>query len=121
MEKKYFTIQEVARHFGVTTSLIRFWEKAFMGILHPNKNSKGARRYQEKDIAQLRYIYTLVKEKGYSLAGARKVIQKHSTGLTVAPAEVVERLHALRAFLVALKKDKQFFAHFSLCAHDHCA
>ena len=105
MEKKYFTIQEVARHFGVAASLIRFWEKAFIGILHPNKNSKGARRYQEKDIAQLRYIYTLVKEKGYSLAGARKVIQKHGTAPTIAPAEVVQRLYALRSFLVDLKKD----------------
>lgn len=105
MEKKYFTIQEVARHFSVAPSLIRFWEKAFSGILHPNKNSKGARRYQEKDIAQLRYIYTLVKEKGYSLAGARKVIQKHGNALTITPAEVIQRLHALRSFLVDLKKD----------------
>ncbi|WP_243517469.1 MULTISPECIES: MerR family transcriptional regulator [unclassified Candidatus Cardinium] len=105
MEKKYFTIQEVARHFGVAPSLIRFWEKAFSGILQPTKNSKGARRYQEKDIAQLRYIYTLVKEKGYNLAGARKVIQKHSIAPTITPAEVVERLHGLRDFLIALKKD----------------
>ena len=105
MEKKYFTIQEVACEFGVATSLIRFWEKTFSGILHPNKNSKGARRYQQKDIMQLRYIYKLVKEKGYSLAGARKVIQKHGTTSTIAPAEVVERLHRLRAFLVALKKE----------------
>ncbi|WP_419241623.1 MerR family transcriptional regulator [Cardinium endosymbiont of Nabis limbatus] len=105
MEKKYFTIQEVARQFGVAPSLVRFWEKAFSGILKPNKNSKGARRYQAKDIAQLRYIYRLVKEKGYSLAGARKVIQQHGSAPAIAPAEVVERLHALRAFLVALKKD----------------
>lgn len=105
MEKKYFTIQEVARHFGVAASLIRFWEKAFSGILQPDKNSKGARRYQEKDIAQLRYIYTLVKEKGYSLGGARKVIQKHGTAPTITPAEVVQRLHTLRSFLVGLKKD----------------
>lgn len=105
MEKKYWTIQEVACHFGVAPSLIRFWEKAFSGILQPHKNSKGARRYQEKDIAQLRYIYTLVKEKKYSLAGARQVIQKRGAVRTITPAEVVQRLHALRAFLVALKKD----------------
>ncbi|MCT4696811.1 MAG: MerR family transcriptional regulator [Candidatus Cardinium sp.] len=105
MQKKYFTIQEVARHFDVAPSLIRFWEKAFSGILQPNKNSKGARRYQTKDITQLRYIYTLVKEKGYSLAGARKVIQKHRRPLTITPADVVQRLQALRAFLVALKKE----------------
>ncbi len=105
MQKKYFTIQEVARQFGVAPSLLRFWEKAFSGILDPNKNSKGARRYQEKDIAQLRYIYTLVKEKGYSLAGARKVIQQHTRTPTTTPADIVQRLHALRSFLMDLKKN----------------
>lgn len=105
MEKKYWTIQELAADFGVAPSLIRFWEKAFSGILEPHKNSKGARRYQAKDVAQLRYIYTLVKEKGYSLAGARRVIYKHKTIPTITPAEVVERLRDIRSFLVALKKD----------------
>ncbi|MGI2257256.1 MerR family transcriptional regulator [Candidatus Cardinium hertigii] len=105
MGKKYWTIQEVACHFGVAPSLIRFWEKAFSGILQPHKNSKGARRYQEKDIAQLQYIYTLVKEKGYSLAGARKVIQKHGMASTITAGEVVQRLRRLRSFLVALKAD----------------
>ena len=105
IEKKYFTIQEVASHFSVAPSLIRFWEKAFSGLLEPHKNSKGARRYQEKDIAQLHYIYRLVKEKGYSLAGARKVIQKHRTHSTITSGEVIQRLPALRTFLVALKKD----------------
>ncbi|ROT47001.1 MerR family transcriptional regulator [Candidatus Cardinium hertigii] len=103
MEKKYFTIREVARRFAVAPSLIRFWEKEFSGILQPTKNSTGARRYKEEDITQLRYIYTLVKENGYSLAGARKMIQKR-TGTSITPAEVFERLYALRAFLVTLKE-----------------
>lgn len=104
MEKKYFTIREVAQLLGVAPSLIRFWEKQFIGILEPGKNSKGARRYIEKDITQLRYIYELVKKKGYSLEGARKVIQKHRIGSDTTPAEVVARLQALRAFLVELKE-----------------
>ncbi|WP_339044258.1 MerR family transcriptional regulator [Cardinium endosymbiont of Tipula unca] len=104
MGKKYFTIREVAQLLGVAPSLIRFWEKQFIGILEPSKNSKGARRYVDKDITQLRYIYALVKKKGYSLEGARKVIQKHRVESSITPAEVVERLHALRTFLVELKE-----------------
>jgi DNA-binding transcriptional MerR regulator len=104
VEKKYFTIQEVAQRFAVAPSLIRFWEKEFSSVLQPSKNSKGARRYREKDITQLSYIYSLVKEKGYSLEGARKVIEKRSAGLSITPAEVMQRLHTLRSFLVELKE-----------------
>ncbi|TDG95667.1 MerR family transcriptional regulator [Cardinium endosymbiont of Culicoides punctatus] len=104
MEKKYFTIREVAQLLGVAPSLIRFWEKQFIGILQPTKNSKGARRYEQKDITQLRYIYDLVKKKGYSLEGARKVIQKHPSEHAITSAEVVERLHLLRSFLIDLKE-----------------
>lgn len=102
--KKYFTIREVAQRFSVAPSLIRFWEKEFSGILQPHKNSKGARRYKEEDIAQLSYIYSLVKKKGYSLEGARNVIQNHGNHLEIKPAEVIQRLHTLRTFLTQLKE-----------------
>ncbi len=104
VDKKYLTIREVAQHFAVAPSLIRFWEKAFEDSLKPNKTKKGARRYTQEDIHQLSYIYKLVKEKAYSLEGARKVIQKHSISVVLPPSEVVQRLQALRAFLVGLKK-----------------
>ena len=104
MEKQYCTIREVAQRFAVAPSLIRFWEKEFDCVLQPSKNSKGARRYKEEDITQLSYIYTLVKKKGYSLEGARRVIRERGTSFSVTPAEVVKRLHRLRSFLVELKK-----------------
>ncbi|MDD9139578.1 MAG: MerR family transcriptional regulator [Candidatus Cardinium sp.] len=103
-EKKYFTIREVSQHFAVAPSLIRYWEKVFKPIFQPNKNSKGARRYTTEDLTQFSYIYHLVKEKGYSLAGARKVMQKRHTPASIPPAEVVQRLHKLRAFLLKLKE-----------------
>ena len=40
IEKQYFTISEVARKFGVSTSLIRFWESQFDEI-KPRKNQHG--------------------------------------------------------------------------------
>jgi len=105
VEKKYFTIGEVASKFMVSPSLIRFWEKSFHDFFQPNKNKNGVRKYTKQDIVQLEYIYKLVKHQGYSLAGARKVIQKHSLAVSITPAEIIERLHNLRSFLVALKQD----------------
>ena len=34
--KRYYSIGEIAKHFNVNTSLIRFWEKEF-DILKPKK------------------------------------------------------------------------------------
>ena len=62
----YYTIGEVAEAFGVKTSLIRFWDKEF-SILKPKKNAKGNRRFTPEDIRNLKLIYHLVKEQGYTL------------------------------------------------------
>lgn len=69
--KIYYSISEVARHFGVNTSLIRFWEKEFPQ-LKPKKNTRGDRVYTKKDVQLLEVIYRLVKIEGYTLDGARK-------------------------------------------------
>lgn len=69
--KRYYSIGEVAAMFEVSQSLLRFWETEFPS-LKLSKNRKGDRLYTEKNIAQLRLIYHLVKEKGYTLDGARQ-------------------------------------------------
>jgi DNA-binding transcriptional MerR regulator len=74
LTKLYYTIGEVADMFGVSKSLIRFWETEFV-YLKPNKNSKGERRFTRQNIEQLNTIYHLVKEKGYTLDGAKKEIR----------------------------------------------
>lgn len=56
--------------FEVNTSLIRFWEKEFPQ-LKPKKNKKGNRLFTVKDIEKLNSIYFLVKEKGFTLDGAK--------------------------------------------------
>lgn len=106
MDKTYFTISEVAKQLSVKPSLIRFWEKEFNPIIKPIKNSKGERRYRQKDINQLTYIYKLVKEKGYSLKGARKVITSHSHTFQD-PENIVHKLHEIRSFLIDLKNQMQ--------------
>ena len=61
--------------FSVSNSLIRYWEAEF-SILKPSKNSKGDRRFMVKDIRNLEKIYTLVKERGFTLDGAKKELKK---------------------------------------------
>ncbi|HQQ13536.1 MAG TPA: MerR family transcriptional regulator [Bacteroidales bacterium] len=73
-EKVYYHIGEVAEKFNVNTSLIRFWEKEF-DVLRPHKNKKGNRMFTEKDMRNLHIIFHLVKEKGYTLQGAKDALK----------------------------------------------
>jgi DNA-binding transcriptional MerR regulator len=100
-EKLYYSIGEVAQAFNVNTSLIRFWEKEF-DIISPKKNKKGDRFFTPKDIENLKIIYHLVKEKGYTLEGARTVLQTQAD--VSKKVEIISRLQSVRAELVKLKE-----------------
>jgi DNA-binding transcriptional MerR regulator len=102
-EKVYWTIGEVSDMFGVNTSLIRFWEKEF-DILHPHKNKKGNRMFTKEDVDNIRVIFHLVKERGYTLQGAREKL-KQNKGDTDNTVEVVKSLKKIREFLVDLRKE----------------
>ena len=101
IEKKYFTIGEVAAQFKVATSLIRFWETEF-DIIKPKKNRKGNRQFTKEDIENVRLIYHLVKEKGYTLQGAKDTI-KLGVKEQQDNLEMIATLKNLRQFLVELK------------------
>lgn len=102
IEKKYYTIGEVASMLKVATSLIRFWESEF-DILKPKKNRKGNRQFTKEDIDNVKFIYHLVKEKGYTLQGAKETIRN---GVAVPQDKIaaIDSLKNIRAFLVELKK-----------------
>lgn len=72
--KMYYSIGEVAKMFDVNASLIRFWEKEFKQ-LSPQKAESGKRKFTHKDIANIQIIYHLVKEKGYTLEGAKSYLK----------------------------------------------
>lgn len=72
--KRYYSTSEVADIFGVSQSLIRFWETEF-DALRPHKNSKGDRRFTAQNIAQIREIYHLVRERGFTLSGAKNELK----------------------------------------------
>ncbi len=75
-EKLFYKIGEVAKMFRVNVSLIRFWEKEF-NILKPKKNKKGNRMFTKKDVDNLTIIYHLVKERGFTLEGAKQKLKEN--------------------------------------------
>ena len=78
-----------------------FWEKEF-DILQPKKNKKGNRLFTPRDVDNLKLIYFLVKDKGYTLAGAKDIL-KNNANLAREQHEIVESLYSIREFLVDLK------------------
>lgn len=78
IERMYWSIGEVADELGVNTSLLRYWEKEF-GTLRPKRTNKGDRLYTKGDIEQLRKIQHLVKEKGFTLQGAKDQLRRSNT------------------------------------------
>lgn len=101
IEKKYYSIGEVASMFGVATSLIRFWETEF-DIIRPKKNKKGNRQFTQEDIKNLQTIYHLVKEKGFTLAGAKDTL-KNGKQKVDDKLEAIASLKKVKTFLQELK------------------
>lgn len=87
--------------FDVNSSLVRYWEKEF-DILKPKKNAKGNRLFTQKDVDNLKVIYHLVKERGFTLDGAKKKLRENKED-TIQNEEIVERLKEIRSFLVELR------------------
>lgn len=106
LTKLYYSIGEVADMFEVNTSLIRFWEKEFNSI-RPKKNKKGNRLFSPKDVIAIDQIYLLVKEKGFTLDGAKKAIKSGEIPVDDIPQnnEVVQKLEQIRAKLLNLKSN----------------
>jgi len=101
-EKILYKISEVAKMFDVNVSAVRFWEKEF-DILKPKKNKKGNRLFTVKDINNIKIIYHLLKERGFTVEGAKKKIKDNKAD-TINNIEIVNHLKDIRGFLVNLRK-----------------
>jgi DNA-binding transcriptional MerR regulator len=100
-EKRYYGIGEVARAFNVNTSLIRFWEKEF-DALKPKKNAKGNRKFTPEDIKNLKLIFHLVKERGFTLEGAKTHL-KENRQKTLNNFEIIDKLERVKTELIKIK------------------
>ncbi len=103
IEKVYYSIGEVAELFEVNQSLIRFWEKEF-DILKPQKNKKGNRLFTKSDLENLKLIYHLVRERGYTLQGAREKLKQNRENV-VNSVQMISSLNKVKEFLLELKKE----------------
>jgi DNA-binding transcriptional MerR regulator len=111
IEKVYFSIGEVSKEMGVNASLLRYWETEFDKFIHPKKNKKGVRMYTRKDIEQIKEIYHLVKQKGFTLQGAKEHLKQGKSQVsTTSPAQdqdkaaAIQTLKRVRGFLLQLQE-----------------
>ena len=102
-EKRYYGIGEVDNAFGVKTSLIRFWEKEF-DVLKPKKNAKGNRKFTPEDIKNLQFIYHLVKERGFTLEGAKTHL-KEEKKQSLDNFEIISKLEDIKSQLIKIKNE----------------
>ena len=98
-DKRYYSIGEVASKFNVNPSLIRFWEQEFK-ILNPKKNSRGNRKFTLKDIEAINKIYFLLKEKGYTIQGAKDYINNEKTSNKL---DIVNKLKLIKDKLIEIR------------------
>lgn len=103
INKMYYTMGEVTEMFGVNASQIRFYEKEF-DILQPKKNKKGNRLFTPGDIENLKLIFHLVDEKGYTLKGAKEHLKSNNTEVRD-NQKVIASLEKLKDFLVRLGQE----------------
>lgn len=101
-EKRYYGIGEVAKAFDVNASLIRFWEKEF-DVLKPKKNAKGNRKFTPEDITNLKFIYHLVKVRGFTLEGAKTHL-KEEKQKSLSNFEIISKLQDVKAQLLKIKE-----------------
>ncbi|OXA82919.1 MerR family transcriptional regulator [Flavobacterium columnare] len=99
--KRYYSMGEVATAFGVNQSLIRFWDKEF-DILRPRKNAKGNRMFTSEDIKNLQLIYHLVKERGFTLEGA-KIHLKEGQKKALDKLAIINKLQSIKEQLLNIK------------------
>ncbi|WP_322518451.1 MerR family transcriptional regulator [Chitinophaga sancti] len=102
LDKQYYSISEVATMFKVNTSLIRYWENEF-DILQPKKNRKGDRLFRQEDIQHLKLIYHLLRERKYTIEGAKQKL-KEDRKLAARNFEMVQALLKVKGFLTELKE-----------------
>ncbi len=102
INKLYYSMGEVTKMFQVNASQIRFYEREF-NIIQPKKNKKGNRMFTPDDIANLKIIFSLVKDKGYTLQGARDYLKSNKSEARE-NQRVVDSLEKLKSFLIEVRE-----------------
>ncbi|MCL6495463.1 MAG: MerR family transcriptional regulator [Ignavibacterium sp.] len=78
IKKLYYSISEVSKLTGIEQYILRYWETEFEQ-LKPQKNRAGNRIYTNKDIQLILYIKNLLRERKYTIEGAKKILENYSS------------------------------------------
>ncbi len=93
--KLYYRIGEVSQIVGVQPHVLRYWESEFRTI-RPQKSNKGQRVYSRRDVEKLLHVKDLLKNQGFTIAGARKQLTtKQSASEVQLPAATSARLSSV--------------------------
>src|SRR2546421_12681232 len=87
--KLFFRIGEVAGIVGVEPHVLRYWEREFRSI-RPTKSARGQRVYSRRDVENLLRVRELLYTQGFTIAGARKQLQRPGQPNREADAEPEE-------------------------------
>ncbi len=104
-QKQYYAISTVADWFRVNTSLLRFWENEF-DVLKPRKNRKGDRLFRPEDVKNLQLIYHLLREKKYTVEGAKDYLKSHKKKADT-QLQLTQSLQKIKGFLLDMKANLQ--------------
>ena len=102
-EKKYYSISEVATHFNVNTSLLRYWEKEFDQI-NPLIKSSGIRKFTKENINTISLIYTMLKKEGLTIQRTKKKLKSKD----ISEKEnliILKKLNKIKEYLKSLKNN----------------
>jgi DNA-binding transcriptional MerR regulator len=91
--KLYFRIGEVAGLVGVEPHVLRYWEREFRSI-RPTKSAKGQRVYSRKDVEALLVVKDLLYAQGFTIAGAKKKLQRAPDGSVLSTASAAPAAQA---------------------------
>jgi DNA-binding transcriptional MerR regulator len=102
--KLYYRIGEVSDIVGVQPHVLRYWETEFRSI-RPQKSSKGQRVYSRRDVEKLLRVKDLLKNQGFTIAGARKRLSEPAHEPEPEPAEPDSGAKSMRRVLLGLRQD----------------
>lgn len=102
--RKFRSISEVARQFGISVEVLRKWESDFPRYLRPHRSQGATRRYTEEDIARVEMVYRLLRVEGLTVAGAKKKLSERGDKEECVQ-QVILRLRGLRDELNAIVQE----------------
>jgi hypothetical protein len=97
------TLHQLAIGLNIPEKTLYSWNKNFKIVLLQNEN--GELGYTEDQKAFVLRIHHLIKERGFTIAGAKLELEKKPLEIDSIRDETIAKLNKVRQFLIELKDD----------------